>query len=771
MDEPAYWHRDRQKQHGLNPDSAKTPRRSRLPGRRSLVNKITFIFLAGVVFSYSVGALVGWYMFVAAAGEQWLSQARLNSQIASATLRSVYTYVSVNADPDGQVNGILTSQPIGDDESILVTGFDPSDVLALISAQTKKPAWLFRFDAEDASFKQIAAAYDDNNQEYERKLIARPMLADSAARGEFAADFATIGDADHYIGLLPIVNNTTRQPIGAVAVSIGGAEELYGAQRKLFYNSLIALVAVLLVTGILVAVMARRVLKPVPVLVQATLQIAREKTDMVTPFQDRRDEIGDMAVAIETLREAVVERSHLRQIRDMAQQMEHMAHHDALTGLPNRVLLMKTLDACLDQLASTGTRVNVMLLDLDRFKAVNDTFGHASGDALLVAVAARISPALGPNDMVSRLGGDEFAIIQAVDKDQEKEGRALARRVVEAVSQNFSLGSTTVSIDTSIGIACAPDHGTSSSQLLQHADLGLYRAKSMGCGLFVFYEPGMDMATQDKHALEIDMKAALQNHEFELHYQPIIDLKTGRIAAYEALARWRHNTLGVISPERFIALAEESNFIKPLGEWVISQACRDAMAWPQDIRLAVNLSAVQLSHDDIVEIVDRALADSGLPAARLELEVTETAMLEKDSGVRALKRLKDRGVRLALDDFGTGYAGLSSLTHIAFDKIKIDREFVSGLPGNPMCSAIVRTITDMAEQIGLEVTAEGVENAAQVEALRLLRCDEAQGYYFAEPAPLAEIIKYRIADIWPSLAHRHIDRSPDENYEISAQAI
>jgi diguanylate cyclase (GGDEF)-like protein len=384
-----------------------------------------------------------------------------------------------------------------------------------------------------------------------------------------------------------------------------------------------------------------------------------------------------------------------------------------------------------------------MLLDLDRFKAVNDTLGHAAGDALLVAVASRISAVLGENDMVSRLGGDEFAIIQSTNADYESDAAMLAARVVHAVSRSFSLEGSTISIDTSIGIACAPGHGTSATQLLQHADLGLYRAKSMGCGYFVFYEPGMDMAAKHKHALEIDMKSALENQEFELYYQPVVNLQSGRIVAYEALARWRHSKLGLITPDRFITLAEENNFIKPLGEWVLAQACMDAMTWPKDIRLAVNLSAVQLSNDDIVPVVDRALEKSGFPAERLELEVTETAMLERDSSTKALKLLKERGVRLALDDFGTGYAGLSTLTHVAFDKIKIDREFVSGLPTNPMCSAIVNTIIDMAEQIGLKVTAEGVENRDQVEALKLSGCDEAQGYYFAEPAPLARILKNR----------------------------
>ncbi|NTE48240.1 EAL domain-containing protein [Agrobacterium pusense] len=743
MEETAYRGMDRQVEPSHMLRSTTPPEQGRSSRRRSLASKITLIFLGGVIFAYSIGALVGWYMFVAAASEQWLNQARVNSQIASATLRSIYTYVSVTADADGQVNGILTDKPIGDDESILVTGFNPSDVLALIGAQTKNAVWLFRYDDADSGFRQIAAAFDNATDDDEKPLATDPIFARDAVAARFATGFATIGDSSHYIGLLPIISTETKKPIGAVAVSIGGSDALYGAQRKLIYNSLIALIVVLTVTGVLVTVIARHFLKPVPALVQATLRIAREETDVATPFQDRRDEIGDMATAIETLREAVLERGRLRQIRDMAQQMEHMAHHDALTGLPNRVLLMKTLENRLEHLSASGQLFNVMLLDLDRFKAVNDTLGHAAGDALLVAVASRISSVLGENDMVSRLGGDEFAIIQSTSGDFESDAVMLAARVVHAVSRSFALEGSDISIDTSIGIACAPGHGTSATQLLQHADLGLYRAKSMGCGYFVFYEPGMDMAAQHKHALEIDMKSALENHEFELHYQPVVNLQSGRIVAYEALARWRHSKLGLISPDRFIALAEENNFIRPLGEWVLAQACMDAMTWPKDIRLAVNLSAVQLCNDDIVPIVDRALEASGFPAERLELEVTETAMLERDSSTRVLKMLKERGVRLALDDFGTGYAGLSTLTHVAFDKIKIDREFVSGLPTNPMCSAIVNTVIDMAEQIGLKVTAEGVENMEQVEVLKLSGCDEAQGYYFAEPAPLAQLLKNR----------------------------
>jgi diguanylate cyclase (GGDEF)-like protein len=707
--------------------------------RRSLVGKITLVFLGGVIFAYGAGAFVGWSMFVTAASEQWRNQARINTQIASATLRSIYTYIAVSVDDGGQVDRIVTDQPIGDDESVLVTGFSPIDVLALVSAQTKKTTWLYRYDAEQAAFVSVAVAYDGGSGSDVLAPIHDPIFQDYGGKGEFATGFAQIDGVKHYIGLLPIVKNQGGEVIGAVATSIGTASELYNVQQRLLRNSLLVLLGVFSVTGIIVSFVAKRFLKPVPALIQATLRIANEETDVETPFRNRKDEIGAMATAIESLREAVVERGRLRQVRDMALQMEHMAHHDGLTGLPNRALLMKTMNACLEETAQTGKMFNVMLLDLDRFKTVNDTLGHASGDALLVSTASRVRSVLGPDDIAARLGGDEFAIVQRVNRNPLREGQKLASRILESISTSFMLDDHEVMVGTSIGIACAPAHGVSAGQLLQNADLGLYRAKAMGRGISVFYEEGMDMAVQDQHALEMDMKFALQNNEFELHYQPIINLHDGRIAAYEALVRWRHRKQGMIPPDKFIPLAEETGFIIQLGEWILQQACTDAMSWPDNIRLAVNLSAVQLRQSNIVGTVEQTLKETGLSPERLELEVTETVMLTGATSIAALAKLKESGVRIVLDDFGTGYASFGALRNVPFTKLKIDREFVAGLPDDATSNAIISAITTLARQVDMEITAEGVEGPGQVAVLKVAGCTEAQGYYFARPMPASQL--------------------------------
>lgn len=707
--------------------------------RRSLVGKITLVFLGGVIFAYGAGAFVGWSMFVTAASEQWRNQARINTQIASATLRSIYTYIAVSVDEGGQVDRILTDQPIGDDESVLVTGFSPIDVLALVSAQTKKTTWLYRYDPAQSAFVSVAVAYDGGSGSDILAPIHDPIFENYGELGTFATGFANIDGVEHYIGLLPIVKNQGGEVIGAVATSIGTSSELYRVQQRLLHNSLIVLLGVFTVTGIVVSIVAKRFLKPVPALIQATLRIAGEETDVETPFRNRKDEIGAMAMAIETLREAVVERGRLRQVRDMALQMEHMAHHDGLTGLPNRALLMKTMNACLEETVQAGKMFNVMLLDLDRFKTVNDTLGHASGDALLVSTASRIRSVLGPDDVAARLGGDEFAIVQKINRNPLREGQKLASRILESISTSFMLEGQEVMVGTSIGIACAPAHGASAGQLLQNADLGLYRAKAMGRGISVFYEEGMDMAVQDQHALEIDMKFALQNNEFELHYQPIVNLGDGRISAYEALVRWRHRKQGLIPPDKFIPLAEETGFIIQLGEWILAQACTDATSWPDNIRLAVNLSAVQLRQSNIVSTVERTLQTSGLPAERLELEVTETVMLTGDASISALTKLKERGVRIVLDDFGTGYASFGALRNVPFTKLKIDREFVSGLPDDATSNAIISAMTTLARQVDMEITAEGVETPGQAAVLKVAGCTEAQGYYFARPMPASEL--------------------------------
>jgi diguanylate cyclase (GGDEF)-like protein len=704
---------------------------------RSLLSKIIIVFLGVALLSYSLGALVGWFMFVEAAKEQWNNQARVNLQIASSTLRGIYTHVVIKTDVDGQAEKIVTAQPIGDDDSILFTGFTPTDVLALVAAQTKNEAWLFRYDPETGRFFGVAASSELAPSEGSWISADEPTFADKSLEKHISTGFAAIAGDSHFVGVLPIVSPDNAL-LGAVAVSIGKTAILKRAQQELLSNSLVMMLTILLLTGLLATAFARRLFRPVPALVQATRQIAREVTDKVTPFQNRSDEIGEMARAIEALREAVVERARLREIRDMAIELEHMAHHDTLTGLANRALLMKTLEKTLGE-AGNSRGFNVLLIDLDRFKVVNDTLGHGCGDQLLITTAQRILQVIDDGDLAARLGGDEFAIIQRVQADSNIEARALGTRLLQAIAAGFILEGQEMVVGASIGVACAPTHGTTAGQLLQNADLALYRAKAAGRGNLVVFEHGMDMVVQDQHALEIDLRLALQRGEFELHYQPFVKISTGQICGFEALVRWRHPQQGLIAPDRFIPLAEETGAIVAIGAWVLERACSDASRWPADISVAVNLSPVQLRHAGIVETVRAALAASGMPANRVELEVTETVMLAGAESREALQAIAAMGISVVLDDFGTGYASLSYLAEMPFSKIKIDRGFVADLPTQPTSRAIVAAITNLARELNMEITAEGVETEVQLMILKAAGCTNAQGYYFARPRPFADI--------------------------------
>ncbi|KAA3506415.1 EAL domain-containing protein [Agrobacterium vitis] len=701
--------------------------------RRSLGAKITLVLLVGVIFAYGVGAMLGLTMFVSAAREQRETQAKINIQIASAALRSVYTYVSATVDANGRIARIVSSQPVGDDASVLLTGFSPVDVLASISAQTTNNAWLFSYDSQTKTFLPIASSFT-GTENPENITVTGDIFSKLADDQQLTTGFASIGGTMHYVGLLPISDGAGRL-MGAVATSIGRADELRRAQEALIRNSLIVFFGILCLTGFTVTSIARRLFKPFPQLVHATLRVAREDTDIVTPFQNRADEIGDLAVAIETLREAVVERARLREIRDMAIQMEHMAHHDALTGLPNRALLMKRLDDAVARCSAMQGGSNILLLDLDRFKAVNDTLGHGAGDALLIETADRIRSLIEVDDVAARLGGDEFAIIQRVRANYRPEAEALAKQLIESLSQPLAIGNQQVKIGTSIGIASMPVHGVSADQVLQNADLGLYRAKSKGRGTFAFFEEGMDMAVQGQHALAIELRTAIQKQEFELHFQPIVDFSSGATCAFEALIRWRHPKLGLVAPDRFISLAEETGSITELGNWVLQTACAEAMRWEKHIKVAVNISALQLREPDFAPDVLRMLSVSGLEPERLELEVTESLVLEDEVSIAALTALAKAGVSIVLDDFGTGYASLISLLRVPFKKLKIDRAFVSGLPHDAPSATVVAAVIALTRQLDITVTAEGVENEAQAEILRLSGCTQGQGYHFGRPSP------------------------------------
>jgi diguanylate cyclase (GGDEF)-like protein/PAS domain S-box-containing protein len=422
------------------------------------------------------------------------------------------------------------------------------------------------------------------------------------------------------------------------------------------------------------------------------------------------------------------------------ERIAHLAHHDTLTGLPNRLLFRERMDNAIAR-ARRGKGFAVLCLDLDRFKEVNDALGHPIGDALLCAVANRLRAELRETDTLARLGGDEFAVIQS-SANQPCEATALARRLVEAVSAPFHIGNHQISVGTSIGAAVAPDDGLDPDALLRAADMALYRAKADGRGTWHFFEPGMDARIQMRRALELDLRRALASEEFEVHYQPIVRVATRQVSGLEALVRWRHPERGLVPPDRFIPLCEEIGLIVPLGEYVLARACADAVQWPGAPKIAVNLSPAQFTSPGLVEAVSTALAATGLEPERLELEITETVMLQENEVTLAtLYRLKALGVRIAMDDFGTGYSSLSYLQRFPFDKVKIDRCFIRDLGQSRQSNAIVRAMADLCGGLDMITTAEGVETEEQFAVLRRKGCDEAQGYLFSRPLPGCEIPK------------------------------
>jgi diguanylate cyclase (GGDEF)-like protein len=420
------------------------------------------------------------------------------------------------------------------------------------------------------------------------------------------------------------------------------------------------------------------------------------------------------------------------------EQARYLAEHDALTGLPNRLLLRDRLGEALARCERHPASAAVLCLDLDGFKEVNDSLGHASGDRLLVACANRLRACAPAGDTVARQGGDEFAILQA-DVQEPSDVERLCRRAVDTLARPFELDGHEVLVTASIGVALVPAGGGDPERLLQHADIALYRAKSNGRNRFCFFEPGMDQQRRERRRLKSELRAALAAGQLEVHYQPQIEIGTGGMVGVEALARWRHPERGMVPPAEFVPLAEQTGLIVALGERVLRTACRDAARWP-GLRVSVNVSPVQFKQRDLAWTVAEALAETGLAPERLELEVTEGLLLH-DTGeaLAMLERLKALGVRIALDDFGTGCSSLSYLRKFPFDKIKIDRSFVFGLADQPDGGAIVRAIVHLGQSLGIQTCAEGVETQDQLVRLRRDGCREAQGYLFGRPGPAAEI--------------------------------
>lgn len=442
------------------------------------------------------------------------------------------------------------------------------------------------------------------------------------------------------------------------------------------------------------------------------------------------DEVGRLAHSFNLMSAGIVEREH---------RITHLAFHDSLTGLPNRTYFRQQLDAGLARASKRGESIAILCLDLDGFKGVNDTLGHPVGDALLRRIGDTLS-GLASDGVVARLGGDEFAIILD-DRGDPDRPRALAQAILDQLHHPLHVDGHQIATGASIGIAVGPSDGADADTLLKNADLALYLGKQDGRGVFRFFEPALDAAARKRRQLELDLRAALHGGQFRLNFQPIFDLKKDRIGGFEALLRWEHPKRGNVPPIEFISVAEDTGLIVAIGDWVMQEACRQATAWPEHVRVAVNVSPLQFRNSGFQNVIFQALSRSGLAPNRLEVEITESVFLEGETSVvTLLHQLRAMGVRVALDDFGTGYSSLSYLRSFPFDKIKIDKSFVDSVAHDESSAAIVRAIVDLASALHMETTAEGVEDCDQLAELRGQGCSSIQGYLFSRPIEGADVM-------------------------------
>ena len=463
-------------------------------------------------------------------------------------------------------------------------------------------------------------------------------------------------------------------------------------------------------------------------LARVNVQISRRQAEL--KLADRTSRLFE---ANERLKIEIAER------QESEARSQYLAFHDSLTGLGNRLLFKEQLENALNDSAGSPQPLAVLFIDLDGFKAVNDTVGHSIGDKLLKSVAERLRNALHPTDRIARLGGDEFAILQT-SVAQPASACLLANTIIDIISSPCNIDGNDITVGASVGIAVAQPAEADSETLLKSADLAMYSAKADGRGTYRMFDPQMDSIVQARRTLERDMRKGLMQNEFRLHYQPLVNLQTRKVTAFEALMRWQHADRGMISPGEFIPVAEEMGLIIQLGEWALRQACMDAMQWPDDISVSVNLSPLQFVKGNLITTVISALASSGLPAERLELEITESVLLEKsDRNLDSLNQLRALGVRLSMDDFGTGYSSIGYLRSFRFDKIKIDQSFIRDLITDDSCLAIVRAIIGLGISFGITTTAEGVETDEQLRRLNLEGCIEVQGYLFSKPIPPSQI--------------------------------
>ncbi len=472
----------------------------------------------------------------------------------------------------------------------------------------------------------------------------------------------------------------------------------------------------------------------------AQLATATKAAD-IPMVPSRKDEIGTLMSSFAKMLATIEQQTdEINQFPRRLDQLARQAFRDPLTSLPNRALFMDRLQHALTRTERRGERLAVLFLDLDRFKVVNDSMGHGVGDQLLIGVSQRLSACLRPEDTIARLGGDEFAILLEDVKD-DKGPTSVADRLTAELQQPFSCESREVVITVSIGIAMSTARRTTPEDILRDADLAMYHAKGKGTARYEIFDKSMNAPAQERMDLELDLRNAVSRGEFVLHYQPVVDLPTGRITEVEALVRWKHPRRGLLGPAEFVGLAEETGLIVPLGRWVLHEACRQTRQWQltspgTKLAISVNLSARQLQQAGLVEEIAAVLRDTRLDAAALRLEITETVVMHDAPATLAkLEALKALGIQLAIDDFGTGYSSLGYLKRFPVDTLKIDRSFVKGIGTNVEDGAIVRAVITVAKSLNLSVTAEGIETAEQLDHLRALGCDHGQGYFFAKPMP------------------------------------
>jgi diguanylate cyclase (GGDEF)-like protein len=467
--------------------------------------------------------------------------------------------------------------------------------------------------------------------------------------------------------------------------------------------------------------------KPISALERAA-QLMEEGEAAEVPVETK-DEIGRLAQSFNRMSAEIAERER---------RITQLAFNDSLTGLPNRAFFRQQLAIELQQAEHRGEDVALLCIDLDNFKAINDTLGHPVGDELLREVGRRLQANAG-NALIARLGGDEFTMLIA---SRAEDPGAVAQRIIDELGQPVSAGGHELTVGASVGIALYPADGRDGDTMMKNADLALYQAKQEGRGTYRFFEAEMNLRAQARRQTESDLRRALAGGELELYFQPLFDLEADRICAFEALLRWNHPTRGLVSPLEFIPVAEETGLIVPIGNWVLQEACRTARQWPADIRVAVNVSSVQFRTSGLANAVMQALAVSGLQPARLEVEITESIFLENsEATLTLLHSLRALGIKIALDDFGTGYSSLSYLQSFPFDKIKIDRSFIHELLNRPGASAIVQAIIDLARALGMETTAEGVEESEQLTELRVHGCSSVQGFLFSRPIKADEAMR------------------------------